>query len=212
MAMDNQENLKSLLLSLDRFEDEFIRSAERILNAGGGKMYTLDLLSTAVSNRALQLSRGFSSLAKDENYISAIPLIRLQLDNALRFFAFTLVPDYNDLFSYYLEGKPINKYKDAKKQQLSDNYLATALDKHFPGTLNLYRETSGYIHLSERHFLAATGIKDKQKRSIQTVVGPRSNNFSEDDKIGFISTMIEVSKLVIIVLEQWKHRKASYIH
>ena len=207
IIMSKQEKYDKLIEVLDKLDDEFIQSSMRILNAGNGNMYTIDLLSSAVNNRALQLTKGFLVLAKENNFISAIPLIRLQLDNALRFFATTLVSNYNDFFLHYLGGKPIRDYKDAKGQKLTDNYLAKTLDVHFPGALKLYNDTSGHIHLSDRHFFATTAKVNDEDRTIQMAVGPAINNFTEHDKMDFVTTMIEVSKLVIIVVEQWRHHK-----
>ncbi|GAL86074.1 hypothetical protein MYP_3303 [Sporocytophaga myxococcoides] len=196
--------LNELIEKLEKLENEFLQSSLRIINAGDKKIYSMDLLSTAVNNRALQITKGFVSLARENNYICAVPLIRLQLDNVLRFFATTLVSNYDDLFIHYLEGNPINRYRDSKGNLLTDNYLARSLEKIFPGTLKLYSTTSGYIHLSEKHFFA--NIKEED-RKIQMAVGASVHNFSESDKTDFVKTMIEVSNLVIIILEQWKHRK-----
>lgn len=205
--MDKQETFEKLIETLDKLDNEFIQSSMRVLKAGEGNMYTIDLLSSAVNNRALQLTKGFITLIKEDNFISAIPLIRLQLDNALRFFATTLVSNYNEFFLHYLDGKPIRDYKDAKGQKLTDNYLAKTLDIYFPGTLKLYNDTSGHIHLSDRHFFATIGNIKDESRIVEMAVGPSVNNFKEEDKIDFVRTMIEVSKLVIIVVEQWRHYK-----
>lgn len=209
IEMDNRETYQRVIADLNKLDDEFLMSSMRILKAGNGKMYTIDLLSSSVNNRALQLIKGFVALIKEENFISAIPLIRLQLDNALRFFATTLVSNYNDFFIHYLDGKPIRKFRDAGGKLLTDNYLATTLDQYFPGTLKLYNDASGHIHLSERHFFATTRKTGKEDMTIQMVIGPRANNFEDDDKIDFAITMLEVSKLVLVVVEQWRHQKDS---
>jgi hypothetical protein len=201
------DKIQDLIDSLSKLENEFLLSSQRILNAGNRKLYALDLLANAVNNRAIQLMKGFVTLIKDDNFISAVPLIRLQLDNGMRFFATTLVSDYNDLFMHFLDGKPLKKFKDAKGKPLTDIYLATKLNEYFPGTLELYKSSSGYIHLSERHLFATIVSTKKSEMSISQVVGGKPDTFTLMDKTNFTYTMYQISKLVLIVVEQWKHQK-----
>ena len=128
--MNEQEKiLTKKIAELSDFKSEFIESAKRIIEAGNQKLFVLDLFSGAVNNRAISLINGFVSLAKDNNYICAIPLIRMQLDNGLRFFASTLVKDYNDFFTHYLNGKPIRDYKDINEKKLIDLFIVE--NQHF---------------------------------------------------------------------------------
>jgi len=204
---DKLDKIQDLIDSLSKLENEFLLSSQRILNAGNRKLYTIDLLANAVNNRAIQLMKGFTLLIKDDNFISAVPLIRLQLDNGMRFFATTLVSDYNDLFMHFLDGKPLKNFKDAKGRSLTDIYLATKLNDYFPGTLELYKSSSGYIHLSERHLFATIVSTNKSEMSISQVVGGRPDTFTLMDKTNFVYTMYQISQLVLVVVEQWKHQK-----
>ncbi len=56
--MENMNQLNNLIEKLEKLEIEFQQSTLRIINAGNKKIYTMDLLSTAVNNRALQLTKG----------------------------------------------------------------------------------------------------------------------------------------------------------
>ena len=123
------------------------------MEAGNSKLFTLDFLAISVNNRAISLLNGYVSLVKSKNYLTAVSLIRLQLDNALRFFASTLVENSNDFAMHFIEGKAIKDYKDINGKRLSDNYLSKKLDVYFKGTQKLYSDTCGYIHLSDKHFL-----------------------------------------------------------
>ena len=204
--ISKQQELDDLILELEEFQKEFINSAARILSTGQ-LGYALDFFANAVNNRAIALTKGFVTLAKENNYLCAIPLIRIHLDNALRFFASSLVENTDDFFSHYASGKAIRDLKDTNGKKLTDSYLAKKLDSHFPGVLKLYKDTSGYIHLSDNHLFAttktATGVND---RKISISIGSH-DIFSIDSKIDFVRTMREVGKLVIIVLEDWKAKK-----
>lgn len=204
-----EQLLYSKLENLTKLKDEFINSSKRLIEAGNKNIYSLDLFAGAVNNRAISLLQGFVSLAKENNYLSAIPLIRIQLDNGLRFFASTLVTDSDEFFSHFLNGKAIKDFHDTKGNKLSDNYLVSSLEKHFTGVRKLYKDTSGYIHLSDNHLFATTNIsKEKKDRMIEIRIG-NYDVYSLESKIDFTQTMIEVCKLVLIIVEQWKYEKEN---
>ncbi|MFC0513512.1 hypothetical protein ACFFGT_04845 [Mucilaginibacter angelicae] len=203
----DSDQLANLINELSAYDTKFLDLSAAILQANHQNMYAIDLLSVAVLNRAIQLTNGFSLLAGNNNYLCAIPLIRMQLDNALRFYAFYLVQDGNKLFSHFIDGKPINRYRDKKGNLLTDNYLATSVDKIFPGVLAIYRNTSGHIHLSEQHLFATKEPKTNDKQPSRIAVGGNTDPFSPKLKINFASTMNEVNKLVYILLDQWRREK-----
>lgn len=207
MKKNKQEQLDYLIDELDNFKQEFVDSSERILRTGNQLGYALDFFANAVNNRAFTLSKGFISLVKEENYLCAIPLIRIQLDNGLRFFASTLVKDTNDFFNHFISGKPIRDYIGITGKKLTDSYLAKKLDIHFPGVIKLYKDTSGHIHLSDNHFWATMNLKDESgSQKYENRVG-NHDSFSIESKIDYVHTMLEVSKLVLITVEQWKFEK-----
>lgn len=206
------EQLSAAIEQLSALNSEYLAGAQRFMHAGKG-LFTLDLMAMAVTNRALSLSAAYATLAQSENYLAAASLIRLQLDNALRFFASTLVTDTTAFAWHYLNGKEIRDYTDGQGNKLTDNFLARQLDTLFPGVYQLYREACGYVHLSDRHLLPTIAHPEDTSENT-TEKGMRfamqistTGGFSLEDKIEFSTTMLEVSKLVLIVIEQWKHEK-----
>ena len=202
----NEEHLNKILREVSDFEDEFIKSSERIMKAGNSKLYALDFVALSINNRAISLIKAYLTLAKTDNYLTAVSLVRLQLDNALRFFASTLVENSNDFAEHFIDGKAIRDYKDINGQKLTDNYLAKRLEEYFTGVKEIYNKTCSYIHFSDRHFFPTITREKRKDRSLQVVIGG-SGNFTIDEKLDFSETMLEVSKLVLIVVEQWKHEK-----
>jgi hypothetical protein len=204
--------LESLINELSGYAKKMVDLSGEIINADNQNMYTMDLLSSAIANRAIQLNDGFHLLVKDNNYLCAIPLIRLQLDNALRFYAFYLVSNREKLFSHFIDGKPINQFRDRKNNFLSDNYLATNLDKLFNGVLNIYKNTSSHIHLSDQHLFATKQLRNTNLQPLRLAIGPKTDPFTIEIKVDFTHTMNEVNKLVLILLNQWnieKNQKAD---
>lgn len=208
MKSENENHLNEIIFQISEFKEEFLKSSQRIMEAGNSKLFALDFLALSVNNRAISLSNGYSTLANDKNYLTAVSLIRLQLDNALRFFASTLVEDSSKFAKHFIDGKAIRDYSDIKGKKLTDNYLAKELEKYFKGTQKLYRETCGFIHLSDRHFLPTLTKGKTKERTVGIQIGS-SENFSLEDKIDFSKTMLEVCKLVLVVVEQWKHEKIN---
>lgn len=202
----NKEYLNNILDQISGFENEFIKSSERIMKAGNNKLFTLDFVALSINNRAISLIKGYLILAKEDNYLTAVSLIRLQLDNALRFFASTLVENSSDFAEHFIDGKAIRDYTDIDGKKLTDNYLAKKLEKYFSGIKEIYEKTCGYIHFSDRHFFPTITREKRKNMSMQVVIGG-SGNFTTDEKLDFSKTMLEVSKIVLIVVEQWKHEK-----
>ncbi len=202
--------LTKFLEKLSTNHMKFTQMGNEIMQANNQAGYVVDLLAYAVINRAIQMTEAYVTLAKTNNYIAAIPFIRLQLDNALRFFAIMQVVDANDFFLYFMDGKLVNQYKSHTGKRLSDGYLATELDAVFPGVLRLYKETCDYIHLSKQHVHASKYFdKGEVKLSVMDVDHP-IDAFSLEAKVNFALNMLEVGKLVFIVLDRWKRFKQNF--
>ena len=202
--------LAQFLKELSTNHVKFAKLGKEIEDANNQARYVIDSLAFAVINRTIQFTDAYVTLAHANNYIAAIPFIRMQLDNALRFFAVMQVTDANDFFFYFMDGKPVNRYKSHAGDKLSDNYLATTLDTISPGVLRLYKETCDYIHLSKQHVHASKYFdKGEVKLSVMDVDHP-IDAFSLEAKVNFALNMLEVGKLVFIVLDRWKHLKQNF--
>lgn len=206
-----EDDLKSIFENFDKLEKLFIKEAKLFLQIGGetGHLHTMDLFISAIINRAISLMRGFRTLADENNYISAVPLIRIQVDNCLRFYAATLVADYNEFFIEYLKGTHIRNMKDASGEKMTDNYLVTKFDKElFPGIHNLYINTSGHIHLSNEHSFLQTEIVQEKERTISTRIG-HFDFFAIDEKVDFAFNMFKASEFLLSLTKSWKFQKAK---
>lgn len=205
------DDLQILFKNLTTLEVAFINEAKLFFSVGGinGNLHTMDLFCSAIVNRSISLKRGFISLAKENNYICAIPLIRMQIDNCLRFYASTLVVDYNHFFIEYLKGTHIRKLKDASGQSMTDRYLLEKLDKNvFQGILNLYQNTSSHIHLSNEHSFLQTKLIENKERTIGTRIG-FYDFYSIDQKVDFAYNMYMVSELLLKLIHSWTLQKGS---
>ncbi len=140
---------------LGTYREKHFEMGDRVILADSGKLYAIDIFVIATLNRSLCLLTGFIDLIRVHNFIAAAPLIRLQLDNSLRLSAATLVNDPHEFAMNVLSGVSVNKQKDIANQKMTDFYLVEKLSERYSWVKDVYANTSGYIHLSEKHFLNA---------------------------------------------------------
>lgn len=157
------EKILQQLSQLRNYHKPHLELGKYMLEAYKGALYPLDLLAVAAMNRSLNLLDGFCMLIESKNFIAAAPLIRLQVDNALRFSAAFLVQEPHKFAIEVLKGKPIRKLRSRDNQQMTDRYLVEKMTEDFPWIGNVYEHTSGYIHLSEKHIFNAFYVNEKER-------------------------------------------------
>ncbi len=146
----------SLLQKLRTYKKRHIELGKYMLSPDETPgIFPLDLLTSAVMNRSLNLLLGFCSLIEARNFVAAAPLLRLQLDNALRFSAAWLVDDPHEFAWEVIKGTSVKDMKDSTGQRMFDWYLVKKLAEENPWVPEVYKQTSGYIHLSEKHVFNA---------------------------------------------------------
>lgn len=204
-----EEDLKHIFDNLYKIEILFLKEAKLFL--GTGSIYTTDLYISAIINRAISFIRGFKLLATENNYISSVPIIRMQVDNCLRLYAGSIVSSPSEFFKEYLKGTHIRNLKDANGNKMTDFYLVDLLDKIFPGIQNLYNNTSGYVHLSNEHtFIQTEIIKDSGSR-METRIG-FYDFYKIDEKVDFAYNMFKASEFLLKLVSSWRIEKSKSIN
>ncbi len=143
--------LEVLLKHLSDSEAYHLEAGLQMAKAAGGALYPLDLLAQAVLNRSTNLIPAFVYLIESQNFIAAAPLLRLQIDNCIRFHGAWLVNDPHAFASAVLRGDHIRRLKDKNGNPMTDRSLLESFAKKFPWVTKVYERTSGYIHLSDAH-------------------------------------------------------------
>ena len=93
------------------------------LMANKGNLFAMDLLTVTVSHRALCLISGFCLMIRNENFICAASLVRLLLDNLLRYSAAWIVDDSDEFALSVIAGKRVKDITDTEGKQMTDRYL-----------------------------------------------------------------------------------------
>jgi hypothetical protein len=166
-------------------------------------IYPLDFLAFAVLNRSLRLTSGFLTLIREKNLIAAAPLVRLQLDNCLRFFASTLVDQPHDFAIQVLGGRRIDQTKDRSGKRLTDSYLKQLLSAHEPWIDPVYKETSGFIHLSEKHIFNSLAVTDVEERNILMKISDTDEFAPEEAYIEAVEVFTRTTKLALTFASAW---------
>jgi hypothetical protein len=119
-----------------------------------GELSMYDIYIAGALRRSYALTRGFFDLIGSRNFTASTPLIRLQLDNALRTAASAWCEDPQRFLDGLVEGTPIRRMKASDGEKMTDRYLCDRLAMHHPWVKQLYEETSAFVHLSDKHMFA----------------------------------------------------------
>jgi len=112
------------------------------------------LILRGALRRSYSLTRAFFELVEAENFVSAAPLVRLELDNGLRVNLVALCGDGHKVLVHLAAGKRLDKLKDADGNRLTDRFVVNALTGLFPWLPRLYSEGSRFVHFSNVHIFA----------------------------------------------------------
>ncbi|HXU35190.1 MAG TPA: hypothetical protein VN937_02420 [Blastocatellia bacterium] len=169
----------------------------------------LDMFAWMVLKRSISLVYGFVALIRAKNLISAAPLVRLQIDNLLRFRAAFLVADSDEFIHSILSGTPIRRLKDIDEKPMTDAYLQQKFLPEYPWIQEMYKKTSGYIHLSEEHFFNTVRASGKGEGAIEAYIGPDDRMVSSEIYSEAVETMILITNSLLTYMAEWVQQVRS---
>jgi hypothetical protein len=184
--------------------------AMAICQAHESAVFPIDLLILSGIKKTLSINKGYLDQLRSNNYTCAAALLRIQVDSALRLFASTIAKDTNKLVSDFIEGKPINKLRDFRGKLLTDTYLHTELSKQFPWVTSVYEQSSGFVHLSEKHFFATFKNMSKD-RTANLVLSDEDDHVTDVSKNKTTIAMLAVNKLIFEICENWLSLKSNHL-
>lgn len=188
------------LKKLEKLEKVIQDLGKRMHN---GRIFPLDILANVVMDRSLHLIFGFTSLIRNQNYIGACHLVRCHLDNILRFSGAWLVENPHKFSTDIMNGTQIDKITDRNGKKLKDWYLRNKLNEEFPWVTSVYKETSGFIHLSKKHIFTSSKIKNTENRTLEFKISKSDNYVVDESRIEAILLMEEITKVLCHFIENW---------
>ncbi|HAJ32746.1 MAG TPA: hypothetical protein DCK79_05175 [Candidatus Atribacteria bacterium] len=199
--------LDRLLKDLEKLNDVHLEQGEAIGKAFGGAVYAFDLLSFAVLNRSMSLTSGFITLMRKDNFVAAIPLIRTQLDNFLRYAAGWLVSDPHEFAAKILSGKHIRNIKTKEGKRMTDRFLVDEFSKKYKWIKSVYENTSGYIHLSDKHMLINITELDSKQRTTTFKISDKDDHIPEKFKVEAVMAFTKITELILHRIYSWRYTK-----
>ncbi len=159
-------------------------------------LYQFDIFCAAIINRTLNLTRGFINQMRDENFISAAPLVRINLDSLLRLYGAFLV-EYNiDEFALeVMKGKAFNSIKDKTGQFMKDHYLVDQLSKKtgYNWVKTVYKAGNEHIHFTAQHVFASVRTNDDpDSKTIQGIMAHGDSFMEMKEKIWAVRAMFQI--------------------
>lgn len=210
--MATQDEMDNLLLSLEKQNKELTQLGKTNMEVPPG-FFMFDIYILGLLNRSVNLNKGFISLIRDKNFITAAPIVRIHLDSLLRLYA-PLIIDFNidDFALQVYKGTPIRKIKDKANRYLTDSYLVGELSKlpNFDWVKNVYETGNAFVHFSDQTIFACMKIIDKTDRRVSFTIGQHDEFIPLDEKHGAAFWMTEINKGIMILVQSWiDHKKKN---
>lgn len=147
-------------------------------------------------DRAMNINRGYIALTKDDNYSCAIPLMRLMIDNCMRFWGISLVEDKHEYIRVWGSGEKISSIKDRGGKKLTDKYLSERFDLLYKGVDKTYHDACAFVHFSEQNlYITAKADKQKERRVNLKIDG--YDHFPEITKSNIDKWMLYFNNILI---------------
>jgi len=180
----------------------------RMLSAYQSQFYPVDVLAMAALNRSAALCQGFQNMVDQKNFICAASILRLQLDNALRFASVFLVSDPHSFASAIMDGKRIKDFEDKSGNLMTDAYLVKWMSKKHAWIAKVYETTCGYIHLSDQHILQAIESRTDDRTFIFKM-SATDEHLSEESFVEAIEAFCAATEVFHDYIEGWIYSKAN---
>lgn len=192
------------LSPLDEIHASHEVAGRHLFASCSAELFPCDVLAYSVLERSLHLIKGFRSVVSNGSYSPAVGILRMQLDNILRFNGVALAKDPHQVASDILQGTPLSKIKDRSGATMRDARLVELLERRNPWVRDVYKIASGYIHLSQEHifhFLSRCPVKADGTRDFS--IGDSEDHIPTGHLEALCKGFILVSRGVPAIVTEW---------
>ena len=207
--------------TLDQLLENILKKTKAIprlglqIHAITPKIQVFDLLIFSVLNRTVNLNRAYVNSIKDNNFIAAAPLVRINLDSLLRLFAATISEHkINDFATKILGGEQINRMKYYNSNQLlNDSFLVTELSKidNKDWVKKVYQAGNSYVHFCDKIIFSSQQVSDTKERIVNFTIGEHDNFIPMSEKIGSAVWMNKIIDSIIEQVQIWVYQKCKTV-
>lgn len=203
--------MDNALSELEALKDKHVIFGQKTIALANEKIFPCHALYLSVLNRSLEVLDGFLLLNKNGNYGCCMALLRIQLDNILRFYGVLLTKDPHRTANSIRQGKQLNKIKDKNGKFLKDYYLVKALSKQNDWVSRVYKLSSGYIHLSDQHvfqMLERTEVADNGDRNFY--IGSDDGHIDDKHKLELVKAFTVITLGIFKLFNEWECLSKGY--
>ncbi len=200
---------EDLLSFLKNTEKQYLELCQKIMKADEGRMFLMDFYCVGIIHRSVVLMSGFCKLIEDDNLLSASPLVRLYLDNILQLHAVFIAKNHDNFITKKLEGKQTNNLKDKNNYSMTDGHLVREVTKNpdFKWISNVYKESSKYIHFTDKHLFSAIDT-NKKSGEFNMEIGSKKV-FPDKFKEELLGVMVKITEGIFSYLGKWLKTKVD---
>lgn len=203
--------MQELLKEVQNLRDEHGKRGTMLLIASDGLLFPCDVLAFTVLERSLNLIKGFDLLLTNRCYTTGMGLLRMQMDNVLRFNGVINVKDPNDVALQMYHGTPLRKIKDDDGQNMMDARLMELLAVGNPWVEQVYELSSGYIHLSDQHFHHFLNRSPKGPDGVRDLfIGDEDEFVPAEDKAQLIKAFAVLTRAILKLVDKWIAERHKY--
>lgn len=205
---------EQLLIEVDHKSKAIINMGKQ-LSAITPNMETFDLLLIAALNRTVNISKAYTTLIRDNNFIAAAPLVRINIDTLIRLYA-SIIPEFdrNTFASKVMSGEQIKKMKlRGTKKDLRDDTLYVELSKieGMEWVSEIYKAGSSFIHLEKSHIFSSLKVADEKERIVNLSIGFHDAFIPESEKYDSAVWMNKIIDSIIRQAQIWMYEKAKKV-
>lgn len=203
---------EQLLTEIDNKSKAIINMGQQ-LKAITPKMEIFDIFLIAALNRTVNISKAYTLLIRDNNFIAAAPLVRINIDTLLRLYA-SIISEYNrnTFASKVMGGELIKKMKlNGTKIKLDDRTLYLEISKvvGMEWVKEIYQAGNSFVHLEKSHIFSSLKIADETERTSNISIGFHDALIPESEKYGSAVWMNKIIDSIIQQAQIWMYEKAK---
>jgi len=169
----------------------------------------IETVMAVALQRSRHLIQAYVPLLQTRNLTAASALIRMQLDSAMRVNACFLVSDPLQIWEALKSDKPWNSIKSSGDKYLTDAYLHGQLTKKFSWATELYKQMSGYIHLSRPHLESA--VEGEGFLGMVIKQGPAGAGLTDQELDNNAALFVKVTKALLSLCENYANNRYTSV-
>lgn len=196
--------MDTYLSALKELPNQHGKQGQELFNACNAELFPCDALAFSVLERSLNLLQGFNLLLSHGGYTTGVGLLRMQLDNVLRFHGVVMSANPHDVANKIFHGVQLRTIKDRAGKRMTDARLVELLAIRNPWVNHIYDIACSYIHLSDQHiqqFLLRSMRDGEGMRNFS--IGDEDENVEPEHKSQLINAFAVVTRGVLELVGQW---------